>query len=81
MMRIWLVAAALAAGALSAHAAAPEGAKLSEIIGKIEQAPDVAYVDEVEWSGRRGDYKVEYFLKNGAKVKVRIDPKTGNPVR
>ena len=76
-MRLVLASAILAASALSAFAAAPEGKKLSEIVAQIEQGADVAYVLEADWNKRRGYYKIEYMMKNGAQAKIRIDPKTG----
>ncbi|OHV76452.1 PepSY domain-containing protein [Rhizobium sp. LCM 4573] len=80
-MRLFLVSAlSLMAASLNAYAAAPEGAKLSEIVAKVEQTPDVDYVDEVDWNDR-GYYEIEYFMKNGAKAEIRIDPKTGEAVR
>lgn len=79
-MRLILASAILAASSLSAAAAPPEGQRLSEILAKIEQNPEVLYVDEADWS-RRGYYKIEYVRKDGAKVKIKIDPKTGSSVR
>ena len=79
-MRTVLVAILLAATSATAFAAAPEGAKLSEIISRIEQQADVQYIDEVDWNDR-GYYEIEYFMKNGAKVEIKIDPKTGESVR
>jgi hypothetical protein len=79
-MRLILASAILAASSLSSFAAPPEGQKLSEIIAKIEQNADVQYVDEADWS-RRGYYKIEYVRKDGAKVKIKIDPRTGSSVR
>lgn len=80
-MRLVLASAVLAASTVAAFAVTPEGHKLSEIIAKIEQNADVQYIKEVEWSRRRGTYKIEYMRKDGAKVTIRIDPKTGEPVR
>jgi uncharacterized membrane protein YkoI len=80
-MRLILASAMLAASTLASFAAAPEGQKLSEIIAKVEQNAEVHYVDEVDWKSRRGYYEVEYIRKDGAKVKIRIDPKTGETVR
>ncbi|MGH6861464.1 MAG: PepSY domain-containing protein [Phyllobacterium sp.] len=51
-MRFILASAFLAATTLGTFAAAPEGAKLSEIIAKIEQAADFQHVDEVDWNDR-----------------------------
>jgi uncharacterized membrane protein YkoI len=81
-MRLLLASTILAASSLSSFAAPapPEGQKLSEIIAKIEQNADVQYVDETDWS-RRGYYKIEYVRKDGAKVKIKIDPRTGSTVR
>lgn len=80
-MRLFFASAlSLVITALNAHAAAPEGAKLSEIVAKIEQTADVEYVDEVDWNDR-GYYEIEYIMKNGAKAEIRIDPKTGEAVR
>ncbi|MBC8717489.1 PepSY domain-containing protein [Ochrobactrum sp. Marseille-Q0166] len=79
-MRTMLAAAFLTATSVSAFATAPEGAKLSDIIAKIEQTADLQYIDEVDWNDR-GYYEIEYFLKNGAKVEIKIDPKTGESIR
>ena len=81
-MRLILASAILAASSLSSFAAPPppEAQKLSEIIAKIEQNPEVQYVHETDWS-RRGYYKIEYVRKDGAKVKIKIDPRTGSSVR
>ena len=79
-MRLILASAILAASSLGVLAAAPEGKKLSEIISKIEQGADVDYVLEADWS-RRGFYKIEYMMKNGAKATIRIDPKTGDAMK
>ena len=80
-MRLILASAVLVASSLASFAAAPEGQKLSEIIAKIEQNAEVQYVDEVDWNNRRGYYKIEYVRKDGAKVEIRIDPRTGETVR
>ena len=80
-MRLILASAILAASSLASFAATPEGQKLSEIIARIEQSGEVQYVDEVDWNRRRGYYKIEYVRKDGAKVKMKIDPKTGTSVR
>jgi hypothetical protein len=79
-MRLVLASAILVGASLIAYAAPPEGSKLSEIIAKVEQTADLHYIDEIDWS-ERGYYEIEYFLKNGTKVEVKIDPKTGNIVK
>lgn len=75
-MRLLITAAFLALPVMGAHAAAPEGKKLSEIIVEIENSTDFHYVDEVDWDDD-GYYEIEYYLKNGSKVEIKIDPKTG----
>lgn len=69
-------------GITAAIAAPPpaDGHKLSQIIAKIEQAGDLDYIDEVDWNNR-GYYEIEYLTKAGAKVEVKIDPKTGEIIR
>ncbi|TKT76686.1 PepSY domain-containing protein [Aquamicrobium sp. LC103] len=79
-MRFIIASTLMILASLSAYAAPPEGAKLSEIIAELEQNPDVEYIDEVDWNDR-GYYEIEYFMKNGAKAEIRIDPKTGAAVR
>ncbi len=79
-MRFIIASALITMAPLSAFAAPPEGAKLSEILAKVEQTPDLEYIDEVDWNDR-GYYEIEYFMKNGAKAEIKIDPKTGEPVR
>ncbi|MFD1197243.1 PepSY domain-containing protein [Brucella gallinifaecis] len=80
MRRSIYVAIIVTATSVAALAAPPEGTKLSEIIAKIEQTPDMQYIDEVDWNDH-GYYEIEYFLKNGTKIEVKIDPKTGESVR
>ena len=54
----------------------PSNAKpLSEVLQTIEKNGDFAYFDEVEWD--HGTYQVEYYTKSGTKVKIYIDPVTG----
>jgi uncharacterized membrane protein YkoI len=79
-MRFIFAATLMTIVPLSAFAAPPTGAKLSEIIAKVEQTPDVEYVHEVDWNDR-GYYEIEYFMTNGAKAEIKIDPKTGEAVR
>lgn len=60
-------------------AAPPPNAKpLSEIIQYIEARGDVRYFDEIEWD-RDGYWEIEYIRMDGKKVKLRIDPVTGQP--
>ena len=78
-MRTFLISLFLLLPATSLMAAEPDGKKLSQIIAEIEQNSDFAYVDEIDWDSK-GYYEIEYYLKTGAKVEVRIDPKTGTIV-
>lgn len=78
-MRLAMTTLFLGLSAIAAHAA-PDGAKLSEIIAKVEQNPDTAFINEVDWNDR-GYYEIEYVTKTGAKVEVRVDPKTGENIR
>jgi len=80
MMRSILASTLVLLAPLSASAAPPEGTKLSEIIAKLEQNQDVDYIDEVDWDDR-GYYEIEYFMKSGGKVEIKIDPRTGEAVR
>ncbi len=79
-MKTVIAATILTLTIMGAYAATPEGAKLSDIIAKIENTADVKYVDEVDWNDR-GYYEIEYYLDSGAKVEVKIDPKTGENVK
>jgi hypothetical protein len=73
-----LTAALLMAGAPAlAQSAPPEGAlPLSEVIAQIEATEGVHFIDEVEWDDD-GYWEIEYYLRNGTKVEVKIDPVTG----
>ncbi|MFK4824602.1 PepSY domain-containing protein [Paenochrobactrum sp. BZR 588] len=75
-MRTLLISLFLLMPVSTLSAAEPDGKKLSEIIAEIEQNSDFSYIDEIDWD-RKGYYEIEYYLKTGAKVEVRIDPKTG----
>ncbi|RQP19640.1 MAG: PepSY domain-containing protein [Brucella intermedia] len=50
------------------------------MIAKIDHKADTAFIDEVDWNDR-GYYEIEYVTKAGAKVEVKVDPKTGENVR
>jgi len=73
-----LTAALLMAGAPAlAQSAPPENAlPLSEVIAQIEAMEGVHYIDEVDWDDD-GYWEIEYYLRNGTKVEVKIDPVTG----
>jgi hypothetical protein len=48
---------------------------LSTIIAQIENEPDFAYFDEIEFDD--GVWEIEYYRADGAKVSVDIDPMDG----
>ncbi|WEX10025.1 PepSY domain-containing protein [Chelativorans sp. AA-79] len=70
----------LHAQTLEEEAIPPENAmKVSEIVAKIEARPDFRYLDEVDWDGD-GYYQITYFTNDKAKVEMRINPVTGEPI-
>lgn len=81
MRRPILALAASLAMAGAAFAQPPAGAKpLSEILAAIEARDDVAYFDEVEWDGD-GYWEIEYYRADGARVKIDVDPVSGEARR
>jgi len=83
-MRTLLIAAALitlaSTAAVAADAPPPQDAQpLSAIVKQVENRPDFAYMDEVEWD--HGVYEIEYYTTSGAEVEIKIDPVTGEQVR
>lgn len=84
MLRLSTALPVLALFAFSSPALAappPADAKpLSEILKTIEDRETVAYFDEVEWDDD-GYWEIEYVRADGAKVKVRIDPVSGQAKR
>lgn len=76
------VAVMLAAGILLAGTSAladvpPENARpLSQIVQDLEARGDFAHVDEIEWDDD-GYWEIEYVTRERAKVKLKIDPVTG----
>ena len=80
-----LAAALLASSPLLAQDAQerpvpPETAlKASEIIARIESRPDFRYLDEVGWD-EQGYYEIIYFTNDKARVEIKINPVTGEPV-
>ena len=62
--------------ALAADAPPADARPLSQILAGVETRADFAHVDEVDWDSD-GYWMVEYVTKAGAKVKLRLDPKTG----
>ncbi len=76
------VALALAVSFAAAAAAAPpaDGMRLSDIVRAVEQRPDFRYFDEIEWDDD-GYWEVEYVTRDGRKIELKIDPRTGQPRR
>ena len=84
-MRLKLLVPVLTAIALVlpavAHAGPPANARaLSEILSQLETGGDVAWFDEVEWDDD-GYWEIEYVRADGARVELRVDPVTGEPLR
>lgn len=50
---------------------------LSEIIAKLEQRSDFAYVREIDLDD--GFYEVEFRTKDGRDIQLTIDPRSGTP--
>jgi len=62
------------------NAVPPENAmKASAIIAKIEARADFRYLDELDWDDE-GYYDIIYFTKDKAKVEMKINPVTGEPI-
>lgn len=79
MRMIALATAALVAAPALAETPPPSNAKkLSEIIAGVESqaGESLAYIDEVDWDDD-GYYEIEYRTTDGKKVKVRLDPVSG----
>lgn len=80
-MRLFAVPAAfmMLATAAAADMPPPAGAlPLSEVLAKLEAANQIQYVDDVDWDDD-GYWDVEFISADGAKVKVKLDPLTGDP--
>ena len=78
----WMVAlfavglVALGAAPVRADTPPPPQAKpLSEIVRSIEGQAGFRYIEEIDFND--GVYKVEYYLQDGTKREVRLDPVTG----
>ncbi|RST86703.1 PepSY domain-containing protein [Aquibium carbonis] len=81
-MRQMLIALAATAGFTAAAFAQPprDARPLSEILATIEASGDVAYFDEVEWDSD-GYWEIEYYRADGGKVKIDVDPVSGETRR
>lgn len=53
--------------------------KASEIIARIEARNDFRYLDEAQWD-QDGYYEIVYFTGDKARVEIRINPVTGEPL-
>lgn len=71
-----VIAFGLASPAL-ADAPPADALPLSEIIALVEQARDVAYVDEVDWDEDDRVWEIEYVRRSGGEVEIEVDPVTG----
>jgi hypothetical protein len=62
-----------------ALAAPPQGARpASEVIRQVEQRPDFGHLRDLEWDND-GYWEVEYVTREGARIKLRLDPLSGEP--
>jgi hypothetical protein len=58
----------------------PENAlKASEIIARVEARDDFRYLDEVDWDDD-GYYEIVYYTTDKARVELKINPLTGEPM-
>lgn len=81
MRKTALALLASAALAWPALAQPPADARpLSEIIAALEAQGDVAWFDEIEWDDD-GYWEIEYVRASGGKVKIEIDPVSGQARR
>ena len=78
MKHLLITAMILSFPAIAIAAPPPNAKPLSEIIRYIEARGDVRYFDEIEWE-RGGYWEIEYIRMDGKKVKLRIDPVSGQP--
>lgn len=80
-MRTILIATGIAmAFATPSMARPPDNAlPLSQILSDLEASENLHYFDEIEWDSD-GYWEVEYYRPDGAKVKIKIDPLTGQPI-
>jgi hypothetical protein len=74
-----LAVALLLAGPLGAAPPPAGSMPASDILRQAEQRPDFSHLDEMEWDDD-GYWEVEYVTRTGSKVKLRLDPRTGQPV-
>ncbi len=82
MMRSTLFASTLGLLMLAqpVHAAPPSDAMpLSQVLQAMEAGGNVAYFDEIEWDDDH--WEIEYYMPDGSKVEVEVDPVSGQPRR
>ena len=53
----------------------PEGIKLSAVISEVEGRPGFYAIESVSFAD--GEYRVVYFMADGAEVRINYDAKTG----
>ena len=79
MKHLLMIALILSFPAIAMAAPPPHAKPLSEIIQYIEARGDVRYFDEIEWD-KYGYWEIKFIRMDGKKVKLRIDPVSGQPV-
>jgi hypothetical protein len=80
MSRSLLATAALALMLASPALAAPppDSRPASDVLRMVEQRPDFGHLREFEWDND-GYWEVEYVTRDGARVELRLDPRSGQP--
>jgi hypothetical protein len=76
---IFPVALALCAAPSLAQTPPENALPLSAIVSALEEQFDIEFIDEIDWDDD-GYWDIEFFTKDGAKVELRIDPVTGQPL-
>jgi hypothetical protein len=71
-------AAALMVAMPAFAAPTPDARPASEILRAVEQRPDFGHVREFEWD-EDGYWEVEYATRDGGRVELRLDPRSGEP--
>lgn len=64
--------------AVATEAPPADGAKLSDIVAKIESRPDFLFIEQVDFAS--GKYQVIFYMVDGAEVRMEFDPVTGEPI-
>lgn len=82
-MRVFAVTTFVLLSAIGAFAAgptmpAPDGVKVSQIVAEIEKREGYAYLGRIE--NDDGNYRVIYYMSDGAEVSITYSSATGQPL-